>query len=604
MAYRYEFDSTRYGDLRVSRGDYLIVQEGLALLCDELTAWNEQAIENGAAYPPYEKEVADLSRMIEAGELEVIESSIEVVFRGTSIGSLRYIKAALMFVIQKRERELALRAKEGWPDAAVRSVADSLEKIKTFAQTVDCEPSDVLWEAIPKEPVTPRIEKADYLDWDVFISHASEDKESFVRPLAKGLQACGLRVWFDEFTLMVGDSLRRSIDRGLARSKFGIVVISPNFLRKEWPQKELDGLIARENGSAKVLLPVWHEIDADGIKKFSPILADRVAVSSAKGLDYVVAELLRVIRPEASTEPAAVPTTVSPKATAIADVIERLQKYLVDDAYRIELDKLILGGTEAVHAKLTDTQFPVSGVPFQLPQISARLQEYESLTERICAIVLTGCRWGNPKHALYWARCLRRIANPPVTNLGDGEWFNLRWYPALLVLYAGGIGAVAAPEYAALAALLSPQIKARCVAGELPLIRMVNTGMILDDRFALNLPGVKGFFQSKPTPLSQHIHAVLRESFRDLLPEDDQYDAYFHRFECFVTLVHRDLVPDWPIPLIGRFVWRGRESWDEIVREAAESKEKWPALGAGLFGGSIRRFTQAEAFCRERLWRD
>jgi hypothetical protein len=71
------------------------------------------------------------------------------------------------------------------------------------------------------------------MEWDVFISHASEDKEDFVRLLAERLRTHGLRVWYDDFTLTVGDSLRRSIDRGLARSRYGIVVISPNFLRKD-----------------------------------------------------------------------------------------------------------------------------------------------------------------------------------------------------------------------------------------------------------------------------------------------------------------------------------------------------------------------------------
>jgi hypothetical protein len=89
-------------------------------------------------------------------------------------------------------------------------------------------------------------------EWDVFVSHASEDKEEFARPLAQALKDRGLRVWFDEFTLRVGDSLRRSIDRGLAHSRYGVVVISPAFLSKEWPQKELDGLMAREVDGRKV----------------------------------------------------------------------------------------------------------------------------------------------------------------------------------------------------------------------------------------------------------------------------------------------------------------------------------------------------------------
>jgi hypothetical protein len=51
-------------------------------------------------------------------------------------------------------------------------------------------------------------------EWEVFISHASEDKDAVVRPFAEALEARGLKVWYDEFTLRVGDSLRQSIDRG------------------------------------------------------------------------------------------------------------------------------------------------------------------------------------------------------------------------------------------------------------------------------------------------------------------------------------------------------------------------------------------------------
>jgi hypothetical protein len=131
------------------------------------------------------------------------------------------------------------------------------------------------------------------MSWDVFVSHASEDKDDFVRPLVHGLSARGLKVWFDEFTLTVGDSLRRSIDRGLASSRFGIVVISQNFLRKEWPQRELDGLVAREIGGVKVILPVWYNVDAATIRAYSPPLADRLAASSDKGLDNVIEELMR-----------------------------------------------------------------------------------------------------------------------------------------------------------------------------------------------------------------------------------------------------------------------------------------------------------------------
>ena len=132
--------------------------------------------------------------------------------------------------------------------------------------------------------------------YDIFISHASEDKESFVKELAIKLSNEGLNVWFDEFTLTMGDSLRRSIDYGLANSRYGVVVLSKKFFEKEWPQKELDGLVAREDGLNKVILPIWHNITKEEAKSFSPIIADRLAVLSKHGIDYVVDEIIKVIK--------------------------------------------------------------------------------------------------------------------------------------------------------------------------------------------------------------------------------------------------------------------------------------------------------------------
>lgn len=132
--------------------------------------------------------------------------------------------------------------------------------------------------------------------WDVFVSHASEDKDGFARPLADALRAEGLNVWFDESVLRIGDSLRRSIDRGLSQCTFGIVIVSKAFLSKEWPQRELDGLVAREEEGKKVVLPIWHDITATEVRRCSPTLADRLAISSSKGVAAVVKEILEVVR--------------------------------------------------------------------------------------------------------------------------------------------------------------------------------------------------------------------------------------------------------------------------------------------------------------------
>lgn len=130
----------------------------------------------------------------------------------------------------------------------------------------------------PINNVSKEIESPEY---DVFISHASEDKDSFVRNFANLLSERGVRVWYDEFTLKWGDSLRREIDKGLTKSKFGIVVLSKSFFAKNWTQHELDGLVTLElNGESKIL-PIWHEVSKDQVKSFSPTLADKKAANTA-----------------------------------------------------------------------------------------------------------------------------------------------------------------------------------------------------------------------------------------------------------------------------------------------------------------------------------
>lgn len=133
-------------------------------------------------------------------------------------------------------------------------------------------------------------------EWDAFICHASEDKDDFVRPLAENLRNKGLRVWYDEFTLQVGDSLRREIDRGLQNSRYGVVVLSPAFFAKRWPQWELDGLVTKEMDGKKVILPVWHNVTAQDVRNYSLSLSEKVAANSAEGITAVVEKLLRAIR--------------------------------------------------------------------------------------------------------------------------------------------------------------------------------------------------------------------------------------------------------------------------------------------------------------------
>ena len=308
MTYRYEFDATSLGNLRLRRPRYETLHAAYRQLRDALEEWNRKALDQGALAKPYQREVEDLDGMIAWGKEQLADANAsEIMVRGISVASVRYAKAALLLMKHLRREERARNAGQGWPEAALRSLDDAIDRIGKIADVFDQAPSDVLWDLIPRDDELPSsTTNASNSEWDVFISHASEDKDDFVRPLADALRARGFSVWFDELTLRLGDSLRRSIDHGLARSRFGVVVVSPNFLNKEWPQKELDGLVAREVEGAKVILPVWHNISADEIRSCSPMLADRLATRSNAGLERVVEDITAAIEAGA-TDSGAIP---------------------------------------------------------------------------------------------------------------------------------------------------------------------------------------------------------------------------------------------------------------------------------------------------------
>jgi hypothetical protein len=143
------------------------------------------------------------------------------------------------------------------------------------------------------DSISPEAEKA----YDVFVSHASEDKDGFVRDLAVALRRRGLEVWYDEFALRVGDSLRRKIDAGVLSSRFGVVVLSPSFFAKNWPQYELDGLVTREmGGSEQIILPIWHNVSREEVTNYSPALADKVALNSGDAdVEEIASQIAEVV---------------------------------------------------------------------------------------------------------------------------------------------------------------------------------------------------------------------------------------------------------------------------------------------------------------------
>jgi hypothetical protein len=118
-----------------------------------------------------------------------------------------------------------------------------------------------------------------------------------VRPLVALLREHGVRVWFDEAELEVGDILTESIDDGLARSRFGVVVLSPAFFAKRWPRAELDALANRElQTGERTVLPLWLEVGEEDVRQYSPLLAGKLALRADDGLDAIARRLATRVR--------------------------------------------------------------------------------------------------------------------------------------------------------------------------------------------------------------------------------------------------------------------------------------------------------------------
>ncbi len=136
-------------------------------------------------------------------------------------------------------------------------------------------------------------------DYDVFVCHASEDKDGFVRSLATALRNFGMSVWYDEFSLDVGDSITREIDKGITGARFGIVVISRAFIGKAWPDYELRGLVNRDVEEDLKILPIWHGVTKHEVVQLSSSLSDKFAIDTRRvSAQEAAIMLLRTVRPD------------------------------------------------------------------------------------------------------------------------------------------------------------------------------------------------------------------------------------------------------------------------------------------------------------------
>lgn len=183
---------------------------------------------------------------------------------------------------QQAQQKLMVNIKKAYEDR----IAELETQMKPLPVIHDSESTDV-------EPIE---------QYDVFISHAWEDKKDFVDELYNALTALGIKVWYDTSRIKWGDSMRKKIDEGLSKSKFGIIVLSPNYIaeNKYWTKVELDGLFQLESINGKTILPIWHNLTKKEVMEYSPIIASRLALTTATMTPKEIAYELKAVLDDAS----------------------------------------------------------------------------------------------------------------------------------------------------------------------------------------------------------------------------------------------------------------------------------------------------------------
>ncbi len=278
----------------------------------------------------------------------------------------------------------------------------------------------------------------------------------------------------------------------------------------------------------------------------------------------------------------------------------RVKKYLRDDRCDIRLHDLMHQEVEELYAELSDEEkFPVCGISNNghKDEFRRHVKHYEYITKPVLAMMITGCRWGKKLHEDHWIHCLERIANPSGKRNGIPVSTNLRLYPALLLLYGGGIISIATENYELFSALLNKP-KVRSVHGEdVPLVKSLYTESVIEKESTQKwLPGME--HERKPV-FSNYLYKILREPLKDFLPQDTRYQKCFDRFEYLFALVNTSLEDDAYGP-IGCFAFRHKNEhrevsiMQEIGDEASVLGDNWPLLKAGLFKGDVKEFNSAK----------
>lgn len=269
-----------------------------------------------------------------------------------------------------------------------------------------------------------------------------------------------------------------------------------------------------------------------------------------------------------------------------------VKRFLAEDRFRIPLDELILRETRRLVEFLDQPIFPLGSPQPDEESIRHRLEQYDSVTSVLAGIFVVGCHWGTAKQHRLWNRSIEQVATcKPQPGTVYDAWRNMKFYPATVLLYAGGIAAIAAERYDVLQLFFKLSEATRNGRSEL-LIHRANARACLGQDIANHLFPPK---KDRVTPGSDWLFERIANVVNEIVGDSDRYEQLFNRFELFLAMSHWDLMESNWVP-DGRFRWQVDRSGSTVdrVREELEALgNNWGPLGAGLFSGSASRAKEA-----------
>lgn len=293
--------------------------------------------------------------------------------------------------------------------------------------------------------------------------------------------------------------------------------------------------------------------------------------------------------------------------------VATVKRFVVDPTARIRLHDLVYEETEKLMGNLSEPNFQTTSNRPPADELVDQIKRYKALSDVLLSIIVTGSFWGSSEHRDRWTHIVQRTVGTKETHGGMDYLIRLKRYPALLLMYGSGIAALASGNLATFAAVLTG-VKLRNDNNELKeLCSVVYPQSVISKEFGHMLPGL----ERRHTPTNDHLHEVLRDYFREYLPNDEDFDYTFDRFEYYLGLVHADLNrKEWEEGKlwgpVGRFCWRNRDFNTEqriylkVDREIGAVGGDWPLVQAGLFGGSIDRARSSkekyDAFLKGLSW--